>query len=252
MYDKSIHDGLYISFKNGSMSVLSGDTEDVYIKTYPTSQDKIAPKGTLGTGTGVAVSSNGLITTNYHVISGANTIKVKGVNGDFSRSYNAKVFISDEKNDLAILKIDDTTFSTFGTLPYGIKTITSDVGMDVFVLGYPLTATMGEEIKLTNGIISAKSGFQGDITTYQITAPIQPGNSGAPLFDKNGYLIGIAQGKHTGAENVGYAIKISYLKNLAESLSPVPRLPVNNSLVGKTLAEQVKLIEKYIYIIEVY
>lgn len=251
MANKTINEEWYMSFEQGIINLLTDGTKELYIKMYPTANDNLKPKGASGTGTGVAIASNGLIVTNYHVIDGANTINVKGINGDFSKSYIAKVLTFDEKNDLAIIKIDDVSFSTLGTPPFSIKSVTSEVGSDIFVLGYPLTATMGDEIKLTNGIISAKSGFQGDITSYQMTAPIQPGNSGAPLFDKNGYLIGIVNAKHLGAENAGYAIKSSYLNNLIESLTPIPKLTTQNLLIGKPLTEQVKLIKKFVYIIEV-
>ncbi len=79
----------------------------------------------------------------------------------------------------------------------------SDVGETVYVSGYPLRATMGDEIKLTNGI---KSGFQGDITNYQISVPVQPGNSDGPLPDSNGNVTGVISAKHIGAENVSYAV----------------------------------------------
>ena len=92
-----------------------------------------------------------------------------------------------------------------------------DVGEDVFVLGYPMTQALGNEIKLTNGIISARTGYQGDISTYQISAPVQPGNSGAPMFDSNGNIIGIVVAGVPGADNVGYAIKTLYLKVLIEN-----------------------------------
>ena len=65
------------------------------------------------------------------------------------------------------------TFGNNAKIPYSIKWKVSDVGEGIFTLGYPLKTTMGEEIKLTNGIISSKSGFKGDKTTYQISAPIQ-------------------------------------------------------------------------------
>ena len=110
---------------------------------------------------------------------------------------------------------------------------------------------MGDEVKLTNGIISAKSGFQGDITTYQISAPVQPGNSGGPLFDNKGNLIGIINAKHLGTENVSYAIKVAYLLNLIETMPTTPKLQTINSLTNKSLAEQVKIIKNYTYIIEV-
>jgi S1-C subfamily serine protease len=210
----------------------------------------IKPSNEKTSGTGFALTSNGIIITNFHVIDGATTITINGVGGDFSYKYSAKLLAVDIKNDLALLKIDDAKFETSGNIPYSFKTTTTDVGSNIFDLGYPLRASMGDEIKLTNGIISAKSGFQGDITSYQISAPIQPGNSGAPLFDKNGYVIGIVNAKIADAENVGYAIKTSYLINLIESLTPLPKMTTQNLLIGKPLTEQVKLIKKFVYIIE--
>lgn len=118
-------------------------------------------------------------------------------------------------------------------------------------MGYPLRASMGDEIKLTNGIISSKTGYQGDISSYQISAPVQPGNSGGPLFNSQGNLIGIVNAKLTGAENASYAIKTNYLTNLLELLSSPPVLQTKNLLAGKSLTTQVETIKKYVYIIEI-
>lgn len=199
-------------------------------------------------GTGFLISDNGYIATCYHVIEGASEIMVKGINNDFYKKYSAKVVATDKLNDLAILKIDSRLETS---IKYAIKWNVSEVGQEVFTLGYPLKTSMGEEIKLTNGIISSKSGFQGDITTYQITAPVQPGNSGGPLFDKNGYVIGVISAKHTGAENAGYAVKTNILRNLIQSTSHSIVLPTSNQLSGKSLTEQVKLTRKDVLIIEV-
>ncbi|NLE06245.1 MAG: trypsin-like peptidase domain-containing protein [Crenarchaeota archaeon] len=226
------------------------------VKLYPASKsansnDNTTIKKEKSTGTGFAISSDGFIVTNYHVIENATSIKVKGINGSFTKAYSAKVIQSDKNNDLAIIKIDDYSFSSLGIIPYTIKSLSANVGENIFVLGYPLTATMGEEIKLTNGIISSKSGFQGDITSYQMTAPIQPGNSGAPMFDKDGNVVGIVNAKHYGAENAGYAIKTSYLMNLVDAAPSSINLPSINTLKGKQLTDQVSVIKKYVYIIEV-
>lgn len=199
-------------------------------------------------GTGFFISNNGYIATCYHVIEDATEISIKGVNNDFYKKYKASIVATDKVKDLAILKID---CSLDIPINYSIKWEASDVGQEVFTLGYPLKTTMGEEIKLTNGIISSKSGFQGDTTTYQITVPVQPGNSGGPLFDKNGYVIGVINAKHTGAENAGYAVKSNILKNLIQSVSPKIILPQSNQLYGKPLTAQVKLAKKDILIIEV-
>lgn len=126
----------------------------------------------------------------------------------------------------------------------------SEVGEDIFVLGYPLTTTMGDEIKLTTGIVSSRTGYQGDVSLYQISAPIQPGNSGGPLFDNQGNLIGIVSAKHTGAENVGYAIKASYLKNLMESSLGEGILPINNTVSSLPLPGKVKKLKNFVYFIK--
>lgn len=203
------------------------------------------------TGTGFAVSSNGLIVTNYHIVEENRSIKIRGIYGNYSKSFHATLLVADKNNDLAILKIDDNSFTNIGTIPYVIKSTTANVGENIFILGYPLTATMGEEIKLTNGIISSKSGFQGDITSYQVTAPIQPGNSGAPLFDKDGQIVGIINAKHLGAENAGYAVKSTYLLNLLDAAQiSLTQQPIN-ILKGKSLVDQVNYLKKFVYIIEI-
>ena len=226
--------------------------EQNMIKHFPTKEmtNKAKIENIAVQGTGFAITSNGIIVTNFHVIEGAKSIKVRGVNSDFSKTYKAKVLVSDKNNDLALIQIDDYGFTSLGTIPFIIKAGLAGVGENIFVLGYPLRATMGDEIKLTNGIVSSRTGFQGDITSYQISAPVQPGNSGGPLFDKQGNLIGIINAKHGGAENASYAVKSSYLAGLIELLSSPPKLQTVNSLSGKTLTQQVEMVNKFVYIIE--
>jgi V8-like Glu-specific endopeptidase len=253
MGNKAINKNPYITFEQGLMNLVMQDRDKtLYIKLYPTVTENVTTTNTgPASGTGFAVASNGIIVTNHHVVYGATTIKIRGINGDFTKLYNAKVITEDKNNDLAIIKIDDINFTNLGTIPFLINGKSSDVGTSVFVMGYPLRASMGDEIKLTNGIISSKSGFQGDVTSYQITAPIQPGNSGGPLFDSNGNLIGIVNAKHTGAENASYAIKSTYLLNLFDLMPTAPKLQTISSVKGKTLTEQVKTLKKFTYIIEV-
>lgn len=255
MVDKSINPDGYISFKNYAyFKLILEGKETMYLKLYPTADDNIgqsANKTEKSSGTGYAISSDGYIVTNHHVTNGANSIRVRGINGDFSKTYPAKVIIEDRNNDLSIIKIDAPSFSNLGTIPYIIANRASDVGSAIFVLGYPLRATMGDEVKLTNGIISSKSGFQGDVTSYQITAPVHPGNSGGPLFDNKGNVIGIINAKLIGAENASYAIKSSYLINLIDLMPTPPKLQTINSVSSKPLTEQVKLLKKFTYIIEI-
>jgi S1-C subfamily serine protease len=225
--------------------------KEMYIKMYPAANNNTSPDSNVASsGSGFAISSNGLIATNYHVVENARNIKVRGVSGNFDRTYSAKVLLSDKNNDLAIIKIDDNRFSGLGTIPYVIKPEIARTGENIFVLGFPLRASMGDEVKLTNGIVSSKTGFQGDVTSYQISAPVQPGNSGGPLFDAKGNVVGIINAKHTQAENASYAIKASYLMNLINLLDNPPALQRTNMLGDKSLSQQVESVKRFVYIIE--
>ncbi len=249
MANKTINTDVYAMFEGGSMKVVIDGNEEGYLKMYPTSSNIGNPSLTQEwSGTGFALE-NGYIVTNYHVIENAKSISIQGIKGDFTPKYNATIIATDKYNDLALLQISDNNFNGFGSIPYNVKTSVSDVGEEVFVLGYPLTSTMGDEIKLTTGVISSKTGFQGDVSLYQISAPIQPGNSGGPLFDNKGNLIGIVNAKHKGAENVGYAIKTSYLKNLIESSISTSILPSNNQIAGLPLTGKVKSLKNYVFMI---
>jgi S1-C subfamily serine protease len=250
MANKSINSDAYILFDGNTLKTIVAGEENGYLKMYPTnSSSNSFSSGTQEwSGTGFALNS-GYITTNYHVVENANSIYIQGVSGSFSVKYKATVVATDKNNDLALLQIKDNRFSSFGKIPYKVKTSTSEVGENVFVLGYPLTTTMGDEIKLTTGVISSKSGFQGNVALYQTSAPVQPGNSGGPLFDGNGNLIGVINAKHQGAENVGYAIKASYLRNLVESVSSSTILPTDNLVANMDLTGQVKSIKDFVFMI---
>jgi S1-C subfamily serine protease len=202
-------------------------------------------------GTGIIISRDGIIVTNQHLIDGSVQILIKGVNGDFTKSYLGKVLIEDKQNDLALVKIDDNNFSPIDSIPFIIYDKSKNVGSNVFCLGYPLRATMGDEIKLTNGIISSKTGYQGDISSYQLTVAVQPGNSGAPLFDDNGYLIGIINAKHIDAENASYAKKSTFLLSLIDIISNKIDLGNKTNLNNAPFPQQVQILKEYVYIIEV-
>lgn len=204
-------------------------------------------------GTGFALNS-GHVVTNYHVIDGAKDIVVKGVKGDFTTAYHADVVASDKTNDLAILKVNDSAFKGFGTVPYRIRSSMVDVGTYVWTLGYPMTAVMGDEIKYTDGKINSKSGIQGDLSVYQMSIPIQPGNSGSPVFDKSGYVVGIASSglnrEVFNSENVNYAIKSNYLRMLVESTLSSNIFPNGTALQGISNTEQIKLAKNFVYMIQ--
>ena len=206
-------------------------------------------------GSGFFIDENGLLATNYHVVEGMNEIEVTFTRNNVDESYPAKVVSSDKENDLSILKIESADFTPMGAIPYNFMFKVQDTGSEIFTLGYPMITEMGEEIKFTDGKISSKTGFRGDIRTYQISAPIQHGNSGGPLFDINGNLIGITSSGLSGGpynpQNVNYAIKASYLKELIETLPERVQLQTHADLTNLSLPEKIKAIAPYVIRIKV-
>jgi len=238
---ESVKDGFFWK----GININNATTEDLSKSSpgYPPT-DGFNPTGS---GTGFAINADGYIATCHHVIANSSVIKIRGINGDYEKPYDAIIVSVDEKNDLAILKITDATFPN---VPYNLEAILSEVGEDVFVLGYPQTQHLGEELKLTTGVISSRSGYRGDVTTYQISAQVLPGNSGCPLFNNDGKVIGVVNAKYI-EPNVSYAVKLTYLQSLIDNSKINMRQPVSNSFTGKSLAEKVKAVRNYIYIIEV-
>jgi S1-C subfamily serine protease len=220
-----------------------------FIKDYPSTDIYEQVQKADWTGTGFAIA-DGYIATNYHVTNGAKTIKIRGVNGDQKEYYRGYLVASDRNHDLAIIKIVDKRFDGFDDIPYCLGKSVPEVGNDIFVLGYPMTETMGKEIKLTNGIISAASGYKGDQSMYQISAAVQPGSSGGPLFDNDGNVIGIVCAKHSDAENANYAIKVSYLLSLINSSDLGAKLPKSSNVDSKSISKIVKQVQPFVYMIE--
>lgn len=205
--------------------------------------DKGTPKGKGGgTGTGFFIS-NDLVATNAHVIEGAEKIKV--ILGD--KTANASIVSKDANNDAAILRVEGME-QVAVPLPLGDprKVV---VGDPVYTVGFPLPDLMGTAPKVGEGIINSLTGLSDDLRLFQISIPIQPGNSGGPLINKSGQVIGIVSLKlseiyalkHKGVipQNVNYAFKISYLINAA----PV-RLSYSNNQESLTIQEVVERASK--------
>lgn len=252
--DFSATNDCIVMFDGVTMVVSLPSDKMTFIKMYPQqSSSNISTKEPQSwSGTGWALC-NGYIVTNNHVAEGARTIIIKGIDGDLNTGYSAEVVATDKTNDIAVLKIKDSRFNGFGAIPYAVSSRIAEKGEGVFVLGYPMTQVLGNEVKYTAGEINSITGFQGDVATYQISAPVTHGNSGGPMFDNKGNVIGIVNSGITDkeiAENVGYAIKISYLKTLIESAGLNITLPSNNTISSLSKQEKIKKVERFVYYIE--
>lgn len=200
-------------------------------------------------GTGFAISANGYLVTNYHVINGADSIYVQNDAGD---AFHAKVVYTEPHYDVAVLKIDDSTFKSLNPLPYSFKKAKSDLGEDVFTVGYPRNNAVYDK-----GYLSSSTGFHDDTTSYQVSIPVNPGNSGGPLLDTHGNVIGIISGKQTLVEGAAFAIKSEYLlkaiQNIpADSLNQKISIANKSSLASLSRTQQVKKLRSYVYQVKVY
>lgn len=198
-------------------------------------------------GTGFIIDKRGYLATNNHVTKGARGIYVCLQIDGIWKSYNAVLVKNDPTNDLSIIRIEDTTFKPFSSMPYNFTTDVEEVASEIYTLGYPQVHIMGTEVKYTTGAINSKSGVQGDPTHYQISAHIDHGNSGGPMFNSKGTIIGITDSGLDKAEfgDVNYAIKSSYLKSLVDALPVKLELPHDTSIEKLSRVEQIKVLSKF-------
>jgi S1-C subfamily serine protease len=210
-------------------------------------------------GTGFLFSSRDYIITNYHVVKGASSIEVKFPDGEVIK---AIVLAKDNQNDIAVLKLSQSPSTQIPDLQFGDSSKVRP-GDKVFTIGYPASSILGENQKITDGIVSSITGVEDDPTMFQITVPIQPGNSGGPLFNESGEVIGITTAslslnaiRSLGAvpQNVNYAIKSSFVNNL---LTTIPKTLLSNRGIvvvpnkpGNSLADFFERVSKNIVLIE--
>ncbi|MBR0794265.1 trypsin-like peptidase domain-containing protein [Bradyrhizobium jicamae] len=186
-------------------------------QTAPSSTAK--PQARFGTGTGFVVSSSGHVVTNHHVVDGCTEIT-----GNLSGEAPVKLRLvsDDETNDLALLQAPSPFKEAASIRQSSIK-----VGDGVVAIGYPYHGLLTSDFTVTTGIVSSLSGILNDTRHLQISAAVQPGNSGGPLFDLGGAVVGVVAAKldavrmarATGSipENVNFAIKTGALRDFLDN-----------------------------------
>ncbi|MEQ1798188.1 MAG: S1C family serine protease [Lacibacter sp.] len=192
----------------------------------------------------------GYLVTNAHVVKnakGAIVLNNKGV------EFKAIIVKIDLEKDIAILKIQDKDYKSMGALPYAIRKSSTDIAEPIFTLGYPRN-----EIVYGEGYLSAPTGFNGDTLSCQIAVAANPGNSGGPVFNRKGEIIGILSTKETQAEGVVFAIKSKYIIQAVNDLKKDDttihdlKLPSSSSVKGMDQVQQVKKLQDYVFMVKVY
>jgi len=199
----------------------------------------------VSSGTGWVVSP-GFVVTNYHLVEGRSNFTLVEGNTRISATLVSK----DRRNDLALLKPAEPS-----ELPPAIPLSgqPAETGSEVFTVGYPNPSIMGSNAKVTDGIISARTGLQDDPRVYQTTVALQSGNSGGPLLNSRGEVVGITTSVLNAAkifqltgnlpQNVNYAVKTAYLEALLSATdspaSKVDNIEVSEDLPLQSLVERV-------------
>ncbi len=200
-------------------------------------------------GTGFAINTSGDIITNFHVINGADSVFVQNSNGE---SFKVTTVYSNQEYDLAVLRITDSTFKHLSAVPYVFKKSKADLGEDVFTLGYPK-----DSVVFGKGYLSSFTGFDNDSLAYQVAIPVNPGNSGGPLLDTYGNVIGIIKGNQTQVDGAAFATKSNFLMKAiqsvpADSLGRKIILNNKNSLTKLNRSQQIKKLQNYVFMVKVY
>jgi len=162
-------------------------------------------------GSGFFVSQVGHIITNFHVIDSCDTVKVS-FKGD---NINAKVLAIDKMNDLAILKSSINPDQIFS-----VAKEDADLLENIIIAGYPLGKSVSSSIKTSKGSITSLSGFGDNFSEFQTDAALNQGNSGGPILNQKGNIVGVAVavfGKEEGIESFNFGIKSSTLRTFAKS-----------------------------------
>src|SRR6185437_2633307 len=185
--------------------------------------------------------------TDYHIIKDADSVHVQSVDG---KSYRAKLIYAEPGTDIAVLQITDPAFKSFGAIPYAFKKSETDIGVNVFTVGYQRAAMV-----LGPGFLTASTGVKGDTMQYQVSTPVDFGNSGGPLLDSRGNVIGIINAKETHIEGAAFAVKSPYLlkaiQDIPDSLKGTLNMNSKNALAGLSRVQQIKKLQPYVFMVKV-
>ncbi|MBL7725255.1 MAG: trypsin-like peptidase domain-containing protein [Chitinophagaceae bacterium] len=198
-------------------------------------------------GTGFIIDAKGYLVTNAHVVEGARNIAIQNSKGE----YVAKVVFIDAVKDIAILKIEDESFKPYSSVPYAISRSAGKLAEPIFTLGYPRN-----EIVYGQGYLSAKTGFNGDTLSCQLELAANRGNSGSPILNRKGEVIGILNGRQRNTEGFAFAIQGKYIYKVLDDLKKDTsyqkvKITSKSSIGGLDFQQQVEKVEDYIFMVKV-
>ena len=195
------------------------------------------------------IDPKGFILTNAHVIGNSTVVIVQNNKG---QEFRTKIVYISAVSDLAFLKIVDSDYKTTPALPYSIGKGNIELGESIFTLGYPR-----DEIVYGEGYLSAKTGYSGDTLACQIAVAANPGNSGGPVLDKTGEVIGVLSNRQLQAQGAVFAIRSKNIYMILDDMKSDSSLasihmPQTSTVKNLDRVQQIKKIQEYIYLVKSY
>lgn len=191
---------------------------------------------------------NHYIVTNTHVIKEAkNQLIVENNKGE---QFAARAVYVNQENDLAIIKVIDKEFKKMPSTPFSIRKGNAELGEQIFMLGFPK-----QEVVYGEGYVSAKNGYKMDTIYCQLSTSANEGNSGSPVINKNGEVVGIISSMETNAEGVVFAIKSSNIFKAIDELNQNKeeekiKLTSSGTLKGMDRVSQIKKVQDYVFMVK--
>ena len=206
----------------------------------------------ISSGSGFFVNKNGYLVSNYHVVEMCQYVLAVR-DGDL---LNVKVVASDITNDLIVGKVEELSNNNF----LALSSDGAFLGDNVIAAGFPLAGTLSDNLKVTRGIVSSMSGLNNNYSEYQIDAAVQSGNSGGPLIDASGNVVGVVvsqlnkyailQEREIIPENVNFAVKsqnvgVFLSANNIDFISKDSKKVIQNRVVAKSAEDSTVMLLCY-------
>jgi serine protease Do len=238
-----------VEVKEGTVGLTEAEVSNMINTSLDAASKENSQPVSVNRATAFVLTMDGYLVTNYHVVAGKKTVTIQQ-KSDSLITFKANVIETDEKLDFALLKVADPKFDKFPKVPYNISDKNVVLAQKIYSLGYPKN-----DIVYSDGAISSLSGYKGDTMFYQLNIISAPGQSGSPIMNEKGELLGILSSKNLEQEGQTYCVKMKYILDHIEKIKETNqdldvKTVYKSKLTGKKLTDQVNTMLPFVFIVK--